>query len=343
MAAKSSSKVAVHAALAGNLLVTLTKAGAAVWTGSSAMLSEAIHSFVDTGNEVLLLYGMHRAARRPDPEHPIGYGRELYFWSFIVALLVFALGAGVSLYQGMLHVLKPEPIRDPMVSYVVLGLAFLFEGASWIVSLRQFRAGKGDLGYYEAFRRSKDPPSFMVLFEDSAALIGIAIAALGTLGATRFGAPVLDGVSSVLIGLVLAVTAILLARESKSLLIGERADRKITASILRIAASRALGVEDQWRNDRPAGAGPGPRCAEPRVWRRGARNRDRRGSGRDGATPARIHSGSRGAVRQAANARQLPGKPATALWRAGAGTAFASTFGMNFQCAIGRMTLFAPA
>jgi cation diffusion facilitator family transporter len=130
MAAHSSSKHVVYAALAGNLLVAVTKAGAAAWTGSSAMLSEAVHSFVDTGNELLLLYGMRRAARQADREHPIGYGRELYFWSFIVALMVFALGAGVSIYEGILHVLNAEPISDPLVNYVVLGMAFVFEGTS---------------------------------------------------------------------------------------------------------------------------------------------------------------------------------------------------------------------
>jgi cation diffusion facilitator family transporter len=196
---------------------------------------------------VLLLYGMRRSAQRPDPAHPLGYGRELYFWSFIVALLIFALGAGVSVYQGVVHVLRPEPITDPLVSYVVLALAFVFEGGSWIVSKRQFDAAKGPLGYYESFRRSKDPPSFMVLFEDSAALLGIVLAALGTLAASSLGAPVFDGIASILIGIVLGFTSILLARESKSLLMGERADKKLSDSILRVASqeravARANGV-----------------------------------------------------------------------------------------------------
>jgi len=239
MARSSSTRLSVYAALAGNLLVATTKTVAAAWTGSSAMLSEAVHSFVDTGNEVLLLYGMRRSQRRADPEHPLGYGRELYFWSFIVALLVFALGAGVSIYQGILHVRHPRPISRPLVSYVVYGLCCLFEGASWLVSLRQFKAAKGSLGYYEAFRRSKDPPSFMVLFEDSAALLGIAIATLGTFAASALDAPVFDGIASILIGLVLAGTAALLARESKNLLIGERADRRLSASIMRIAEAQS--------------------------------------------------------------------------------------------------------
>ncbi len=230
-----STKRVVYVALAGNLLVTATKLGAALLTGSSAMLSEAVHSFVDTGNELLLLYGMRRSTRRPDVEHPIGYGRELYFWSFIVALQVFALGAGVSIYEGVLHVLNPQPIDHLPVSYLVLGFAFVFEGISWWMSLLQFRAAKGAMGYYEAFRSSKDPPSFMVLFEDTADLIGIVLAALGTYAATTLKLPVLDGVASILIGLVLAATAGLIARESKSLLIGERADRRLSDSILRIA------------------------------------------------------------------------------------------------------------
>jgi cation diffusion facilitator family transporter len=231
-----SSTVVVYAALAGNLAVALTKTAAAVLTGSAAMASEATHSFVDTGNEILLLYGIRRSRRRADPEHPIGYGRELYFWSFIVALLVFALGAGLSIYQGVAHILSPRPIERPEVSYIVLALAFVFESASWAVSLRQFNRARGPLGVYEAFRRSKDPPSFMVLFEDSAALLGIVIAAAGTWASVAFDAPMYDGVASIGIGLVLAVTAALLARESKSLLIGERADPALTASIIGIAA-----------------------------------------------------------------------------------------------------------
>lgn len=242
-----SAKVVVYAALAGNLLVAATKLFAASITGSSAMLSEAVHSLVDSGNEILLLHGMRRAALPPDAQHPLGYGRELYFWSFIVALLVFALGAGVSVYEGIGHITHPEPISKPFINYIVLGLAGVFETGSWVVSLRQFREAKGELGYYEAFRLSKDPPSFMVLFEDSAAIVGILVAALGTVAAVSLHDPRFDGAASIVIGLVLAVTALLLARESKSLLIGERADAQLGESILSIAAgersiSRANGV-----------------------------------------------------------------------------------------------------
>ena len=241
------SKGAVWAALIGNVLVAATKAGAAAFTGSSAMLSEAVHSFVDTGNEVLLLYGMRVAKKKADRDHPAGYGRELYFWSFIVALLVFALGAGVSIYQGVHHVIDPHPIENPLVSEVVLAASFLFEGYSWVVSVRQFSQAKGELGWWQAFVKSKDPPLFMVVFEDSAALIGIVIAAGGTVLAAHFDMPLADGISSILIGLVLAGTSTLLARESKSLLIGEKADTELIKSILAIAngacgSSHANGV-----------------------------------------------------------------------------------------------------
>ncbi len=247
MADGAGSRTVVWAALIGNALVAVTKASAAAFTGSSAMLSEAVHSFVDTGNELLLLYGMRVAKKKADRDHPAGYGRELYFWSFIVALLVFALGAGVSIYQGVHRVFDPQPIEHAMVSELVLAASFLFEGYSWVVSLRQFNKIKGDLGYYEAFRKSKDAPLFMVLFEDSAALIGIVIAAVGIGLAANFDLPLADGISSILIGLVLACTSTLLARESKSLLIGEKADGALIKSILDIAnaacgTSRANGV-----------------------------------------------------------------------------------------------------
>ncbi|NML44763.1 cation diffusion facilitator family transporter [Ramlibacter sp. G-1-2-2] len=227
-----STRFVVFAALAGNLLVALTKTAAAVWSGSSSMASESVHSFVDTGNELLLLYGMRRSRKPPDRVHPIGYGRELYFWSFVVALLVFAAGAGVSLVQGVMHLRAPQEIENAHVNYVVLGLSFLFEGGSFIVSLRQFRAAQGTRGWFAAFRASKDPPSFMVLFEDSAALLGIALAALGTWGSDSFGLLWVDGVASILIGVVLAGVALLLGRESKSLLIGERIEHGLSEAIL---------------------------------------------------------------------------------------------------------------
>jgi len=174
MPARPSSRKVIYAALTGNLLVAITKFGAAAWTGSSAMLSEGIHSVVDTADQGLLLYGLHRAAQPPDARHPLGYGRELYFWSFVVALLILTLGAGVSTYEGVSRLSSTTAITDPAVSYGVLGLSFVFEFASWWVARREFNARKGELGYVEAIRRSKDPPGFLVLLEDSAAMAGIA-------------------------------------------------------------------------------------------------------------------------------------------------------------------------
>jgi cation diffusion facilitator family transporter len=237
MATHSGSKKVIYAALAGNLLIAVTKFTAAAFTGSSAMISEGVHSLVDTGNEGLLLYGLHRAARPADAGHPLGHGRELYFWTFIVALLVFALGAGVSIYEGVKHILEPEPVQNPVINYVVLGLSMLFEGYSWTVALREFRRQKGRLGYVEAIRRSKDPTTFTVLLEDSAALLGLAIAFLGILLGHTFEIPELDGVASVGIGVVLAATAVVLARETKGLLIGEAASPEVQAGILAIAAA----------------------------------------------------------------------------------------------------------
>jgi cation diffusion facilitator family transporter len=236
---KSGSKLVVYAALAGNLAIAITKFVAAAITGSSAMLSEGVHSLVDTTNEVLLLYGMSRAKKDPDRSHPFGYGRELYFWAFIVALLVFALGAGVSIYEGVAHLMHPEPMERPLVNYIVLLASMVFEGASWLLALRDFRSHKGDLGYFQAFRRSKDPTTFTVLFEDSAALLGLLIALAGVAAAQWLAMPRLDGVASIAIGIVLAISSLLLARETKGLLIGESAHPQVRDAILRIAGADA--------------------------------------------------------------------------------------------------------
>jgi len=239
-------KTAVYAALAGNLAIAATKFIAAAVTGSSSMLTESVHSLVDTCNQGLLLYGHKRSQRPPDPVHPLGYGREIYFWSFIVALLVFAGGAGVSVYEGIQHVRHPEPIERPLVNFVVLGLSLLFEGGSWLVALRTFRRTKGADGWWLAVRRSKDPSTLAVLLEDSAAIIGIAIAAIFISLALVLGEPRLDGVGSILIGCVLALVAALLARESKGLLIGERASPELGKRIARVACEvpSVLAVSD---------------------------------------------------------------------------------------------------
>ena len=234
-----SNKIVVYAALLGNLAIALVKFVAAYITNSSAMLSEAVHSVVDTLNEILLLYGLKKSQQPANYHHPFGYGRELYFWAFIVALLVFALGAVVSIYQGIQHIRHPEVIHSPLVNYVVLGFALLCEGTSWFIALKTFKKTKGQMGYFEAFRRSKDPTTFTVLFEDSAALIGLIIALLGIFCAQQFNLPVLDGVASVLIGVVLAISALLLARETKGLLMGETADPKLRHNVLKIAQEDA--------------------------------------------------------------------------------------------------------
>ena len=240
--ARRSSRRVVYAALLGNILVALTKFAAAGFTGSAAMVSEAIHSLVDTGNEILLLYGLQRAARPADELHPLGHGRELYFWSFIVTLLIFGLGAGVSIYEGISHVIAPVPISDAIINYVVLGLAFVFEGVSWRVAINEFRSAKGKRGYFEAVRQSKDPTMFMVLFEDTAALIGVIIAVVGIAASETFDRPVLDGAASIGIGLLLGVVAMFLAREAKGLLIGEPAASEVVSSICAIARAYP-GVE----------------------------------------------------------------------------------------------------
>ena len=225
------SSLVLYAALAANLGIGVAKFVAAAITGSSSMLTEGFHSCVDSGNQVLLLYGQKRAAKPADEAHPFGYGRELYFWAFVVAILIFAIGAGVSIYEGYRHLLSPEKLADPLVNYIVLAIAAAMEGASWIVAMREFAAAKGDWGWWQAVRRSKDPASFIVVFEDSAALVGLAIAAVGVWASHYFADPRIDGVASIAIGAVLALVAVLLAREAKGLLIGERADPVIVARI----------------------------------------------------------------------------------------------------------------
>jgi len=241
--ATHTSRTAIYAALIGNLLIAVTKAIAATITGSSAMLSEAVHSAVDTGNALLLLYGLHRAAKPPDQRHPYGYGRELYFWCFVVALLVFALGAGISFYEGVSHLRDPEPIIRPAIIYIVLGLAFLFESVSWWFGWKAFAASRRGGSLWSSVTDSKDPTRFMVLFEDSAALLGIVIAAIGTFLSVELKDPRIDGAASILIGLILAVVAVVLGRESKELLIGERASPELSAAIRQTASEEGCVIE----------------------------------------------------------------------------------------------------
>ncbi len=227
----SGSKKVILAALAGNALISITKFGAAAYTGSSAMLSEGIHSLVDTGNQFLLLYGIKRASKPADDDFPFGYGKEIYFWSFIVAILIFALGGGISIYEGISNLQHPEPISNPMVNYVVLGLALVFEGAAWLFAFREFNKVRGKWGYIEAIQRAKDPSIFVVLFEDSAAMLGLVVAFAGVALSQYTGILIFDSIASIVIGLILIGTSIWLAYETKGLLIGESANRSTIKDI----------------------------------------------------------------------------------------------------------------
>ena len=241
MSAAAESNRTLIIALGANVGIAVAKFVAAAITGSSAMLTEGVHSLVDSANQLLLMWG-RRAARRPaDHRHPFGHGRELYFWSFVVAVLVFALGAGVSVYEGVIHILEPEPAVSPLVAYGVLLVSFLLEGGSTVAAFREFRAAKGALGWFEAVRESKDPPTFIVLLENGAAMAGIGAAAIGLALSQLTGNPFFDGAASIVIGLILGATAWLLAVESKALLIGEAADPALVEGI-RAAAGAQPGI-----------------------------------------------------------------------------------------------------
>jgi len=233
------SKTAVYAAIAGNLAIAVMKFGAAAVTGSSAMLSEGIHSLVDTGNGGLLLLGIRLSKKPPDTAHPFGYGKELYFWTLVVAFLIFGVGGGISIYEGILHVVQPRPLEDPTWSYVVLGLAFVFEAIVLVIALKQFLGLKGDRGIWQSIRTSKDPTTFVVVFEDAAALLGLMVAFVGTYLAHRFENPRLDGISSILIGTLLCAVAGFLGYESKSLLVGEGADPRTLENVRALAEADA--------------------------------------------------------------------------------------------------------
>jgi cation diffusion facilitator family transporter len=234
-----SNKKVIYAALVGNLLIAIAKGIGASITGSSAMFSEAIHSFVDVGNQALLLYGLARAKRPADARHPFGYGREIYFWAFVVAILIFAVGSGVSIYEGIHKVQHPEPIRDAGISYVILAFAMIFEGAAWLVAYRAFSSTRGKRSLLAAVRASKDPSIFTVLLEDSAAMLGLLIAMIGIFLGDTLDMPILDGVASILIGFILAGAAILLAQETKALLIGESADPEIIEEIRQVLGAQS--------------------------------------------------------------------------------------------------------
>jgi cation diffusion facilitator family transporter len=231
---KAGSKWVVVAALVGNALIAITKIIATAMTGSSAMLSEAVHSIVDTCNQALLLWGMKRSSRPADEQHPFGYGMELYFWTFVVAILIFAIGAGVSLYEGFNKLSNPHEIRNIHINYIVLALAMVFEGVAWTVAFREFRKRKGKMGYFKAIQVSKDPTVFTVLFEDSAAMLGLLVAFIGLVLSQVLHEPMYDALASIVIGVILSGTAMLLSYECKGLLIGEAASQEVVSGIRNI-------------------------------------------------------------------------------------------------------------
>ena len=232
------SKKVIFAALAGNFLIAITKSAGSAYTGSSAMMSEAIHSIVDCFNQGLLLYGIKKSQKPADQAHPFGYGMELYFWTFVVAILIFAVGAGVSLYEGIIKVITPHEVTDVYINYIILGVAVVFEGGAWWIAYKEFKLSQTEPSFMKSVLKSKDPTIFTVLFEDTAALLGLLVAMIGLFLGDLYGIPELDGVASILIGVILAATAFLLAFEAKGLLIGEAASEDVIKTIGDIVNAR---------------------------------------------------------------------------------------------------------
>jgi cation diffusion facilitator family transporter len=226
------SKVTIYAALIANLVIAAIKFVAAYISGSSAMVSEGIHSVVDSANEILLLFGIKRSRKPPDEIHPFGHGKELYFWSLIGSILWVGIGGGMGIYEGITHIAHPEPIEDPTLSYIVLGSAFIFEGISFVIGIRDFLKQKhADVSFWKKLELSKDPGFFVVIYENGADLIGLFIAATGIFLSHYFKNPMIDGISSILIGLVLAMIAVILIIKSRNLLIGSSARKYMVEAI----------------------------------------------------------------------------------------------------------------
>lgn len=236
-------RVTVYAAIAANAAIAITKFVAAAISGSSALFSEGLHSIVDTGDGLLLLLGLRLSKRPATPRHPYGHGAEVYFWSTIVAMSIFGMGGGVSIYQGILHVAHPRAPSNALLGLGVLAVAAVFEGTSWLVALRGFRRVRGRRGIWEAIKRSKDPTTFVVVLEDTAALLGIVAAAIGLALAHWLDAPIFDAIASIVIGVLLVVVGIVLGRETWSLLLGESASSDVVASIHALARTQP-GVVD---------------------------------------------------------------------------------------------------
>jgi cation diffusion facilitator family transporter len=246
MSGTGESKVAVVAAVAANLLIAVSKFVAAAFTGSSAMIAEGIHSLVDTGNGMLVLFGLRRADRPADRAHPFGHGKELYFWTLIVAISIFGIGGGMSVYEGITHLIAPTPVENPLTNYLVLAVALVIESSSFYVAMREFNAARGTRPAFEFIRASKDPSLFTVVFEDSAAIVGLMVAFAGVFLGQVTGSPYWDGTASVIIGVLLMCVAWLLARETKGLLIGEAAEPRVIDAMREIIlADKAIaGVGD---------------------------------------------------------------------------------------------------
>ena len=236
----------IYAALAANLFIAVIKFVAGAFSNSAAMISEGVHSLVDTVNQLLLLYGIRQSKRKADAIRPFGYGRELYFWSFIVSILIFGLGGGISIYQGYAHILRPKELGDPTWNYIVLAASTFFEGTSLIIAIREFNKVRDGLSWWQAIRQSKDPSSFMVLFEDGAAVCGLSMVAICMYLSHRLNAPYLDGVASLLVGLLLVGVSLVLARESRSLLMGEGISPAIQTKIIKIAEHDVAVIKVQY-------------------------------------------------------------------------------------------------
>ncbi|MGV3587851.1 MAG: cation diffusion facilitator family transporter [Adhaeribacter sp.] len=233
----AASKIPLYSALVANLAIAITKFIAAGATGSSAMISEGIHSLVDTTNEILLLYGIHRSKKQADAQRPFGYSKELYFWAFIVSILIFGIGGGISFYEGVTHLQHPSVIEDPHWNYLVLGIAFALDGFSFFTAQREFTRQRGSTPFWAAVRKSKDPSTFVVLFEDAADLLGLTVAFLGVFLGHYYQNPYFDGIASMLIGVILAAIATLLLIESRSLLMGETAEPEILQEAMQLASN----------------------------------------------------------------------------------------------------------
>ncbi|MGE4513457.1 MAG: cation diffusion facilitator family transporter [Chryseobacterium sp.] len=231
----ANNRKSIYSALAANLLIAVTKFIAGAFTNSSSMISEGIHSTVDSTNQLLLLYGIKRSKKAPDESHPFGYGKELYFWSFIVSILIFGLGGALSIYQGILHIIEPEVMKNPFWNYIVLVLSLIFEGTSLLISLKEFNKTRNGAGWWDSIIKSKDPSSFLVVFEDGAAVAGLIIVMILMSISYSFQIPELDGIASILVGLILVFVSLILARESRSLLMGEGISPDTREKIVKLA------------------------------------------------------------------------------------------------------------